>query len=77
MTYRDKILNMLSNEDIADLMMYDNLIPCAKCPLEKKCNEMMDIYNEDLGGKGITCRDVAMTYLDEKISGRYRIKSEG
>lgn len=81
MTYRDIILNMLSNEDIAE-MMYASLLPitCDNCPLEKKCNKMMDIYNEELqekGGNGITCKDVVMTYLDEKTSGRYRIKSNG
>ena len=63
MTYRDKILNMLSNEDIAHLMMYDDLIPCNVCPLEKKCNRILGD-----GGSGYTCNDIAIVYLDEEVS---------
>ena len=64
MTYREKILNMLSNEDIAN-MMHESLLPidCDDCPLLKKHNQMK-IENSN----SILCKNVVMAYLDEEVS---------
>lgn len=63
MTYRDKILSMLSNEDIAN-MMHKSLLPidCDDCPLLKKHNQI------DENDNSVLCKDLVMTYLDKEVS---------
>lgn len=73
MTGREKLMKIISemdNETFVEVMTDGLLCACDICPFVKKCDELMEIHNEEVqehGGNGIVCNDVILKLLDEEV----------